>query len=588
LPKVLLLAPILAIVSVGPGLLVTRHLRWGPTERLCGAVGASLLLLYLAGFGLYALDAPSSSAWWLTGLCAVALLAAAPQLRRLARNRGVREVVVGYAALVAWTLVLVATVRVFCGGGWVGDWLEHYERALFFVDRLDPGTRILKYPLTARPPLANVVVAHFLAQTGRSFAAYQVVTAFLSVLVFLPSVLLVRTLGGRRSAVAILAGLLALNPFFVQNATYPWTKLLSAFFVLLGIGFYLRGWSKNDPGRMLACAVALAAGVLAHYSATPFVVAVALHYGVRLAWTTGRRVRVELPAMAVGGAAVLATWFGWSLAALGARSTFASNTSVRDSSSRTFVENALKIAGNIVDTFVPHPLRNALESSATAAHGGLGYVHDYFFLIYQPNVLAAIGMVGGIAAAFVFWRNGQELGTLGRAGATTRPRLAEQRVFWWFVVGVGLVLGIGSVGSRDPFGAAHVTLQPLVLLGVVAIAAGWPTLSRRWREAVLWGAVVDFSLGILLHFVAQSANPALRAVADLPRRYWRPLLNLFVSASAQRNAALKLERDITFLGDQSAPVLGFLFLAIAGAAAWVAVVLARHVHDAEARTARPA
>jgi hypothetical protein len=574
------------VVSLGPGLLVTRHLRWSPTERLCGAVGASLLFLYLAGFGLYALGAPTSSLWWVSGLGAIATLAAVPELRRLARSRGVREVVVGYAALAAWTLVLVATIRGYSGGGWYGDWFEHYERALFFIDRLDPGTRILKYELTARPPLANVVTAHFLAQTSRSFVAYQVVTAVLSVLVFLPSALLVRALGGRRRALAILAGLLALNPFFIQNATYPWTKLLSAFFVLLGIGFYLRGWSKNDPGRMFACSLALAAGCLAHYSAAPFVVGVAAHYCVRLVWATGRRVRVELPAMVVGGAAVLATWFGWSVAVLGMRSTFASNTSVRDSASRTFAENVLKIGGNILDTLVAHPLKNIIERVANAAHGGLGYVHDYFFLIYQPNLLAAIGLVGGFAAAYVFWRNGRELRSLRRAGAAP-ARLAEQRVFWWLVVGFGLVLGVGSVGIRSRFGAAHVTLQPLVLLGVVAIAAGWPILSRRWREALLWGAVADFSLGILLHFLAQTANPALRTVADLPRRYWRPLLDLFAGGSALRNAALKLERDLSFLGDQAAPVLGFLFLGIAGAAAWIVLVLARHVHGTKARSARP-
>ena len=64
MPKILFLAPILALVSLGPGLLITRHLRWSPTERLCGAVGASLLFLYLAGFGLYATGAPISSLWW--------------------------------------------------------------------------------------------------------------------------------------------------------------------------------------------------------------------------------------------------------------------------------------------------------------------------------------------------------------------------------------------------------------------------------------------------------------------------------------------------------------------------------------------
>lgn len=576
----LLMVPALALVSLGPGLLITRHLPWSPTERLCGAVAASLLFLYVVGFGLFVLDVSSEWAWWVSGFCAVATLLAVPDLRHLAADRGLRRVVAGYALLAAWTMALTATVRVYSGGGWAGDWLEHYQRTLFFLDRLDPGTRFLEYGLAARPPLANVITAHFLAQTSRKFAAYQVVNVLLSVLAYLPAAMLVRMSGGRRIAITVLTCLLALNPFFVQNATFPWTKLASAFYVLLGIAFYLRGWGKSDPVRMLACSSCLAAGCLAHYSAIPFAFAVALHYLVRVAWRPERRVGIELPGMALAGTAVLSTWLAWSIVVLGVQATFASNTSVRDSSSRTLSGNVVKVARNIRDTLVPHPLRDALGGAADSTHGGVGYVHDYFFLIYQPNVFAAMGMVGGVAAAYVFWRRGRDLGRLTPGGQPAAHRLRERRRFWWGVLGAGLVLGVASVGSRDRFGAAHVALQPVVLLGIVAVAAGWSRLSRRWREAIFLGTLADYSLGILVHFLAQSADPALRAVADVPRRYWRPLLNFFVSDSAQRNLAMKLDYQIGFLGDEIGPLLGWLFLSLSVAAGGFVVVLARHVHGA--------
>jgi hypothetical protein len=245
-----------------------------------------------------------------------------------------------------------------------------------------------------------------------------------------------------------------------------------------------------------------------------------------------------------------------------------------------------KVAGNIVNTFVAHPLRNAIQGFADPTHGGLGYAHDFFFLIYQHNLLAAIGLVGGLAAVHVIWRTGRELRARRRTGAPLGGRLAERRVFFWIVVGGGLVVGIGSVGILDAFGVTHVSLQPVVLLGLVAIASSWRTLSRRWREAVLGGAIVDYLVGILLHFVAQSANPELRTLAGLPRRLWRPLLDLFASASALRNASPKLARDLVFLGDLTATLLWLLFLAIAGATAWVVVILSRHTHGDAAASPR--
>ena len=69
-----------------------------------------------------------------------------------------------------------------------------------------------------------------------------------------------------------------MNPAVMQNATYTWTKLLTAFFVILAVCLYLSGWRKRDSVRMTAAFCALAAGLLVHYSAGPYVVFFALHY----------------------------------------------------------------------------------------------------------------------------------------------------------------------------------------------------------------------------------------------------------------------------------------------------------------------
>src|SRR5262249_59914048 len=61
---------------------------------------------------------------------------------------------------------------------------------------------------------------------------YQLAMTFFSSLTFLPAALLARRFGGCRGAVTALALLFMVNPMFLENATFAWTKLPAAFFVL--------------------------------------------------------------------------------------------------------------------------------------------------------------------------------------------------------------------------------------------------------------------------------------------------------------------------------------------------------------------
>ena len=124
-----------------------------------------------------------------------------------------------------------------------------------------------------------------------------------------------------------LVGLFAMNPAVMQNATYTWTKLLTAFFVILALSLYLSAWRKRDSIRMTAAFVALAAGLLVHYSAGPYVVFFAVHY-LLVVFRTRPAKWKELAAIAVASGLLLFTWFGWSIATYGSKPTFASNTSI--------------------------------------------------------------------------------------------------------------------------------------------------------------------------------------------------------------------------------------------------------------------
>ena len=52
-----LLLLLLPVCSFAPGFFFLRKLRWNPLEKLCGSIGLSLILLYLASWGIYCVGA---------------------------------------------------------------------------------------------------------------------------------------------------------------------------------------------------------------------------------------------------------------------------------------------------------------------------------------------------------------------------------------------------------------------------------------------------------------------------------------------------------------------------------------------------
>ena len=134
-------------------------------------------------------------------------------------------------------------------------------------------------PFTARPPLLNLATSAMMAQGDDSFAAYQVFTTLLGTVAVLPLCRLVVAAGGRQRSFALVPLLLLVNPLFMQNATYSWTKLAAAAFVLTGAWFFRRGLASAKTHHWAIAGLALSAAVLAHYSSAPYALAAVAAYG---------------------------------------------------------------------------------------------------------------------------------------------------------------------------------------------------------------------------------------------------------------------------------------------------------------------
>jgi len=554
--QIALLLVLMCVCSVAPGFFLVRRLRWSPLEKFCGAVGLSLVLLYLTAFATRILGLDRWAYYAVSLGCVVLAAVARRDLARLFRASSVRRAAIWFAFLWAWTFALMLLIRNYSGGGWGADWLEHYERVGFFLGNYPQGATFGGlYTLPARPPMMNALAAHFLGQVGTlRFETYQVVFAFFSLLAFLPCCLMLDALAHRgRKQLLVLGVLFALNPVFVENVTYPWTKLLAGFYVVLSVWFYLAALRKDDPGRMTAAFLAISAGFLVHYSAGPYALFLGLHYILRAWW---RRPGKYKELALVGGlcAILLATWFVWSIATYGLKTTVASNTAVTDAERLSGEGNVSKVFHNIVNTIVPHPLRGAWTVFAERAgqQSGLGEIRDYMFLIYQVNVVFAMGLAGGplvIYSLFRAWsgRRGTRRRSLVHGGDGGPSAELPERAFWFFFVAFCTLVGVAVHGAYDHFGVAHICHQPLVLLGLAFLAGNLNRLSVLLRWAAVLGLRMDFYLGILLQhclehsvFVTSVRDGRLRAtVLDGPAP----------GIPAVVNWQHKTQFGLTYLGD---------------------------------------
>ncbi len=165
-------------------------------EKLCGSIGASLGILYLVFGTIYCLTpAGAEMPRRLLALVSLASLglciAAWGDIARLLRSFRVRQAVAGFSFLLLWTLIFLAVIRNYSGAFWYGDWLEHFQRTLFFLHHFPTNSPIMMgYQLPARPPAMNLLAAFFLGQTADRFEIFQVIFSMLNLLMFLPCCLI--------------------------------------------------------------------------------------------------------------------------------------------------------------------------------------------------------------------------------------------------------------------------------------------------------------------------------------------------------------------------------------------------------------
>jgi hypothetical protein len=618
-----LAAPVLAAAllatSIMPGWLFVRRLRWNPLEKLCITIATSLFCVYLFALWAYLLRWPLWVHSAYTIASAVIALVYSREFARLVMSRRNLRALSAFALLLAWTILLLALTRHYAGALFSEDWLQYYHKTLAMLQRTP--LRQTGALLLDRPPAMSFIWSHYLAITGRGFESFQLAGLFLNALVFLPCCLIAPALirrGGRFPL--LIAALFMLNPLFVENATYTWTKLFAGFYVICGLAIYLAGLRKHDSARVIWAFALLAFGCLIHFSAVPYAIVMGAHYIIgALLGDPARKWRL-LPIIIGCSLAILATWYAWTLGTFGGGASAAANPTLRFLGRHDIWANVLRTARNAVNTIVPVQLR--MSTTWFPQPSAWGHVRDLAFTAYESNLFAVMGCVG---STLVLWLTFRALRharpakiriapvlvasiimlallyfgpvrnmvfialpnmPLAVAGALLAamvlawiysnyraqvPPLRAQQRFWW---GLLIIVPLISFAAQDAYaelGVFNICLQPLALIGLTLLGSALPGLGWPLRILLAVGCAIDFVLGILLQFHLQSLtfeNGQTHGLLAQPIINWNEKRALGLSYIGDHFAGLRLAIEIALILG-AALLIALLLLAHPRSKAWM-------------------
>jgi len=495
---VLRLGILLLALYLPARMLLSRQLRDRTAlERVCASFAAS-------AFAIYFVHMTGSAFHWSFASCQrvlLVLLGAGLLIVSRAIGAEVRSIVDSgewlYLAAVAgaamWLLLLVVAQGNLSGGGWMGDWWEHYQRMLFFLRDSDPYATH-GFDVTARPPAFNIVAATLADLTGSRFSDYQIIHTALASLTLLPALLLLQHFRGpqppgpaMRFGALLFCFTLVLQPMFATNAVYPWSRMFTSFFALSGMYGYL-------VGALPAAFLCLGVAMVSHYSAG----VLALVFAADCLWRS-KRISQRLSVLLLG--VPLLPWAVWASRTYGVGPWLTSNTAVQNFLGHHVLEVVQQWLYNVETTFVPFA-RFADMGPFIAQTSRLGTLYDALHLYWASNFWGSLSTaLTGTAAVFLLF---------GRDHRAAIPQ-AGRRLFALSAVAIGLSFVV--VPNVEVSGISHLTLQPVVIalfaLGYAAICE-LPSWLRR--GFVLFFLVEAWSFYILKTFTRDQLMPELYSI----------------------------------------------------------------------------
>jgi hypothetical protein len=475
-------------------------------ERFASAWGVGLAILGLAEFFAFLAHARQApfNVWVMALMGAVALVC---QLGRPRITRFTADFwwLAGLWALgVAHLVVVQALLPLYVGGDWWGDWSMHYQVAQVFLGtRSDDWAFMDQYTVASRTPLFNLVAAFGLSLSGDHFWLFQVFASWMNWCFALGLYLVLRDIGGAR--VGRFALLFApLNLWMLHMAWFTWPKLLAAYFLLLGLHFYLVSlrMRRTNPSaarkRFLLFGVSSLLGIMSHSVGIVYLAPLALHAAVTAWRERGSWLRLQdFATLALATAVLLGPWHAWLVSRFGLEEISKSSpvtilkTQLTQGSSNVRLAWLGAFAQNLATSVLPSALDTIKQASSVPDFLYLYATDSYFNALLGAMTMALTAFLA--VRMWGHWRRRLQPGVRPSMGDAT-----DRNAIWLFI-------GIGCLGAAflhtapSVHGLAHCAFFPSAVLLVGLAWAALATMPRRWILAVGAGMLLEFLLMFWSH-----------------------------------------------------------------------------------------
>lgn len=448
------------IAGFAPGEIIAVKLTLSTEEKFAVSFGLSFLLYYLIGFLGYTFHIAPFITYAFLILLSLFVGLYHRKLRKHLTSENHHHYLLIFFLFFLVTVGLQAFLPSYNGGLWYFDWVEHYLRSLFFLQHQPLDTLIGSYLLPARPPLFNIVVYAYQTVLGDSFWIYQIIATLLNITLILPCFLICKNiLNIKGKYLFIILGLiLLLTPSILTQITYTWTKGLSAYYLLMGLYFYIKSRTQNNLAiqqfsNVIISALFLSSAFLTHYSALPYIGIITLD-AILLLFRKKWGIRNLILFLSV---IILfsSPWVFWSLKNYGVNLTLFSNTSSLWQQNSTFQQRLNKDIHNGYYTLLPllsHPFIQLTSSQSNPWIRS----YDQTFALYRSNIPGTL--------TFTFWSI-LLIYFLTACLSFIRKQYfisCNNRFLSAFII-FGFILSLPANPTADMVGVAHVTHLPVTL-----------------------------------------------------------------------------------------------------------------------------
>ncbi|MBI4853383.1 MAG: hypothetical protein HY819_16440 [Acidobacteria bacterium] len=447
-----------------------------------------------------------------------------------------------WIGLSSWLMAMQCLVVVYGAGNWYGDWYEHYERSVFFLNQLPLETKFLNnlWTLPARGPIFNASSALVMAGLGDEFWIFQIISTVFNSFTFLPLALLIRDIAKIRETIALLISTIicGLAPFAIQPELCTWTKFFTVAFILSGFYFYRLGAVEKKPWLMGGSFIVFATGILAHYLAVIYTFFFACHF---LYLTIKNRWNWQVIVYpAIISALLLFSWFGFCVATFGFKATTMANSTLGDykdqiEQSETTNEPSAKpsasliFLANVVSTTVPYSWRRNFKFAGTPTFfPQLDEESEYLYGLANNSAsfLGALGWSGSIGllvAVYLALRKTLNINKLGEPYSPEFLNLVPGRYFWliYFLLGIPLNIMVHTTYAIQGLVVIH--LQTYICLIAIFLISNLSPLNLLPKLAFILIFLVESALAVFATLALQArklpviieANGNIKAEAEV-------------------------------------------------------------------------